>query len=131
MIKKIQKDTVEAVDSISQGTTEVEAGKKLALNAGESLNLIITGSNEVVDLSTQVAAASEEQSAASEQISKNIESISSVTHQSASGTQQIARAAEDLNRLTDNLQQLILQFKIDTGKSNLSVRTNGKLIHSL
>ena len=132
MIKKIQKDTVEAVDSISQGTVEVEAGKKLALNAGDSLKLIITGSNEVVDLSTQVAAASEEQSAASEQISKNIESISSVTHQSASGTQQIARAAEDLNRLTDNLQQLILQFKIDSSnKSNLSVRTNGKLIHSL
>jgi len=132
MIKKIQKDTVEAVDSISQGTVEVEAGKKLALTAGDSLKLIISGSNEVVDLSTQVAAASEEQSAASEQISKNIESISSVTHQSASGTQQIARAAEDLNRLTDNLQRLILQFKIDSSnKSNLSVRSNGKLIHSL
>ena len=131
MIKQIQKDTSGAVDSMQQGTKEVEAGKILAEKAGTSLQEIIHGAEKVVDIVTQVAAASEEQSSAAEQISKNIESISSVTTQSASGIQQIAHASEDLNRLTLNLQELIAQFKVEetSGKGNLAVRQNGKLVH--
>ncbi len=128
MIKRIQKDTNGAVESIQQGTAEVQKGKDLAAKAGESLEQIISGSAVVVDSAMQVAAASEEQSASAEQISKNIEAISSVTQQSAAGTQQIARAAEDLNRLTDNLQNLVSKFKIDVNerrndRSSLAVRS--------
>ncbi len=132
MIKQIQKDTSGAVESMEQGTKEVEIGKQLAEKAGASLQEIIHGAEKVVDIVSQVAAASEEQSSASEQISKNIESISSVTQQSASGIQQIAHASEDLNRLTLNLQELIAQFKVDetSGNSKLAVRQNGKLVHA-
>jgi methyl-accepting chemotaxis protein len=129
MIKQIQKDTSGAVESMEEGTKEVEVGKQLAEKAGTSLQEIIHGAEKVVDIVSQVAAASEEQSSAAEQISKNIESISSVTTQSASGIQQIAHASEDLNRLTLNLQELIAQFKVDESGSKLAVRTNGKLIH--
>ncbi len=142
MIRQIQSDTEGAVVSMQQGTEEVEKGKALAEKAGQSLKEIITGAQDVVDMSTQVAAASEEQSSAAEQISKNIESISSVTQQSAAGVQQIARAAEDLNRLTLNLQELVSRFKIDEStngngknshktetRSQLAVRSNGKLVH--
>ncbi len=129
MIKQIQKDTHGAVESMQQGTAEVESGKSLAEKAGLSLKEIIKGSEQVVDIVTQVAAASEEQSSASEQISKNIESISSVTQQSASGIQQIAHAAEDLNRLTLNLQELVAQFKVDAKEEKYAVRQNGKLVH--
>ncbi len=143
MIKQIQRDTEEAVVSMKQGTAEVEKGKELADKAGQSLKSIIHSAEEVVDMSTQVAAASEQQSATAEQISKNIEAISSVTQQSTAGVQQIARAAEDLNNLTLNLQELIAMFKIENNgkgnnnfknlsahKSNLSVRSNGVIVHS-
>jgi methyl-accepting chemotaxis protein len=131
MIKQIQKDTSGAVESMEQGTKEVEVGKQLAEKAGTSLQEIIHGAERVLDIVSQVAAASEEQSSAAEQISKNIESISSVTQQSAGGIQQIAHASEDLNRLTLNLQGLISQFKVDdtSNKANLAVRQNGKLVH--
>lgn len=146
MIKKIQKDTGSAVDSMQEGTEEVEKGITLADKAGTSLNEIISGSNKVVDIASQVATASEEQSATSEQISKNIEAISNVTNQSAAGIQQIARASEDLNKLTENLQRLLQQFRIsnnnETSKpdgktetnedyqdSNSYIRKNGKLIY--
>ena len=115
MIKQIQKDTSGAVDSIQQGTIEVEKGKQLADKAGESLKEIINGAEQVVNIVTQVAAASQEQASAAEQISKNIEAISSVTHESATGVQQIAKASEDLNRLTEHLQNLTSQFKIHEG----------------
>jgi PAS domain S-box-containing protein len=129
MIKQIQKDTSGAVESMEQGTKEVEVGKQLAEKAGTSLQEIIHGAEQVLDIVSQVAAASEEQSSASEQISKNIESISSVTQESASGIQQIAHASEDLNRLTLNLQELVARFKVDENGGKLAVRQNGKLVH--
>jgi len=119
MIKQIQKDTTEAVNSMELGTSEVEKGKELTDKAGKALSEIIEGSAEVINIITMVASASQEQSAAAEQISKNIEAISSVTNQNAAGTQQIARAAEDLNRLTNNLQNAIEHFKV-SGKNQSS-----------
>jgi len=133
MIKQIQTDTSGAVTSIKTGNEEVDKGRVLAQEAGTSLKQIISASEKVMDDVTQVATASEEQSSTAEQISKSIEGISSVTHQNASTTQQIARAAEDLNNLTENLQNLILQFKVSTGKdsnhlSGYTVRENGYLL---
>ena len=132
MIRKIQKDTKEAVDSVTEGSKVVEEGKKLASKAGGSLKEIITSANEVVDLANQVASASEEQSSTAEQISRNIESISNVTNESASGVQQIARAADDLNRLTETLSNLVGQFKVEkkSTRSEYYLRANGKLLKS-
>ncbi len=134
MIKRIQKETKGAVESIQQGTAEAQKGKSLAAKAGESLKQIITGSSAVLDRATQVAAASEEQSATAEQISRNIEAINNVAQESAAGVQQIARAAEDLNRLTDNLQNLVSRFNIDSERGNdrstLAVRSNGHIVHA-
>ena len=123
MIKQIQKDTKQAVESMQIGTREVESGKLLANNAGESLEDIIIRTEKVVDIITQVAAASEQQSSSAEEISRSIEAISTVTQESASGTHQIAHAAEDLNRLTLNLENLISQFKIDSGHSIKKIGT--------
>ncbi len=106
MIKKIQKDTEDAVTSMKQGKMEVDNGKEMANKAGEVLREIITGAEKVTDVAALVAAASEQQSASAEEISRNIESISSVTQQSAAGSQQIARSAEDLSNLTQNLERL-------------------------
>jgi methyl-accepting chemotaxis protein len=112
MIKKIQTDTGGAVDSMQQGTKEVQVGIQLADKAGKSLQEIVGISQKVTDMVTQIAAASEQQSSASEQIAKNVEAISKVTSETAQGTQQIARAAEDLNQLTENLQRQVAAFKI-------------------
>lgn len=138
MIKKIQKDTNGAVESMQEGASEVNRGKELASSAGSSLDDIINGSKKVVDMALQVSTASEEQSAAAEQISKNIEAISSVTQQSAAGVQQIARASGDLNKLTMNLEGLISKFKLNNAilepafanneKGNAYVRHNGHLV---
>jgi methyl-accepting chemotaxis protein len=113
MIKQIQKNTVGAVRSMSEGTNEVESGRTLALKAGTSLQEIIGGAESVVEMITSVANANQEQTHAAEMISKNIEAISSVTQETASGIQQVAKASEDLNHLTQNLQDLLHEFKMD------------------
>ncbi len=118
MIKQIQEDTEEAINSMQSGTEEVVKGKEYADKAGESLRQIILGSESVVDMSTQVATASEEQSAIAEEVSQNIDSINSFSQSSAAGIQQIAKASEDLNKLTVNLQNIISKFQIDDDAVN-------------
>ncbi|MFA8342645.1 MAG: methyl-accepting chemotaxis protein [Rhodothermaceae bacterium] len=123
MIKTIQKETKEAVVSIENGTVEVEHGKEMANQSGESLQRIIDATDKVVEIISQVAAASEEQSTTAETISINLEGINAVTHETASGVQEIAKASEDLNRLTNNLDELLGQFKFSSnqGDSNLKL----------
>ncbi|MBI1938321.1 MAG: methyl-accepting chemotaxis protein [Ignavibacteriales bacterium] len=134
MIKQIQNDTGDAVESMEVGALEVEKGKELSEQAGKSLNAIISGARDTVEMISLVAAASEEQSAASEQISKNIEVISTITNQSATGIQQVARAAEDLNRQTESLKELVSQFSLDETDKKVSIRSesyirsNGKFV---
>lgn len=130
MIKKIQRDTEEAVGSMEIGKAEVEKGKQLVYKAGLVLSDIILGAEKVSDIVSQVAVASEEQSRTAEQISRNVEGISSVTEQYAAGIQQVARAAEDLNQHTGLLQNLISRFNIAeenafSSKKNLMGSGNG------
>ena len=58
MIKKIQSDTTGAVQSMEEGTQEVERGIELADRAGTSLKEIVGVSQKVTDMVTQIAAAS-------------------------------------------------------------------------
>ena len=111
MIKGIQQETVEAVQSMQTGIDEVDRGRQLADKAGGSLNEIVVMSQRVMDMIQQIATAAEEQSSAAEQISKNIEHISSVTRETASGAQQSAAAAEELNRQAEALKTIVGQFK--------------------
>ena len=129
MIKQIQNDTYGAVNSINEGTDEVDKGKELANRAGASLLHIIESSEKVMDDIRQVATAGEEQSLTADQISKSIEGISTVTQQSAAGIQQIARAAEDLNQLTVNLQHLVSKFKISEKDGINKTITNFRLLN--
>jgi methyl-accepting chemotaxis protein len=131
MIEQIQKDTYNAVESMTEGTEEVNRGKELAARAGVVLEELIAGAGKVSDIAVQVAAASEEQSVSAEQISRNIESIAHVTEQSATGTQQIAHSSEELLNMTERLQTLISKFKIGAVTTkNYAVRQNGKIVEA-
>ncbi len=111
MIKGIQQETVDAVQSMQAGMDEVEKGKQLADMAGSSLNEIVVTTQKVMDMIQQMATAAEEQSTAAEQISRNVEHISSVTQETASGAKESAAAAEELNRRAEGLKVMVEKFR--------------------
>ncbi|MFZ5981373.1 MAG: methyl-accepting chemotaxis protein [Candidatus Zixiibacteriota bacterium] len=113
MIKGIQSQTEDAVQSMEAGIQEVDRGKELTDKAGNSLNEIVTMTQSVMNMIQQIATASEEQSTAAEQISKNVEYITSVTRETAKGAEQSAAAAEELNRQAEGLDKMVAQFKVD------------------
>jgi len=59
MIKGIQMDTEAAVRAMEKGTSEVQSGIELADSAGNSIQNILSGINELLNMVNQIAAASE------------------------------------------------------------------------
>ena len=112
MIKGIQDETSDAVRSMETGIQEVDKGRELADQAGNSLTEIVAMSQRVMDMIQQIATATEEQSTAAEQISRNVESVSSIVRETAGGAQQSAAAAEELNRQAEGMQKMVAQFKL-------------------
>jgi methyl-accepting chemotaxis protein len=115
MIKGIQQETSDAVKSMETGIQEVDKGRELADQAGNSLTSIVNMAQQVQDMIQQIATAAEEQSSAAEQISKNVETVSSIARESATGAQQSATAAEELNRQSEAMRQMVSKFRITEG----------------
>jgi methyl-accepting chemotaxis protein len=131
MINLIHTKTSGAVESIKAGSDEVNRGKELAGEAGESLKQIISSSAKVVDVTMQVASASEEQASAAEQISRSIDGINTVTQETAQGIHDIASSAEVLHNLTDNIKLLIDQFKLNVNYVKQSDDFGEKVHHEV
>jgi methyl-accepting chemotaxis protein len=113
MIKDIQKNTADAVSTMTEGTEEVERGIAAADEAGRALQGIVRIVQDATDRVADIARASEQQSEAADQISKNVDGISSVTRETALAVHQIAKAADDLSRLTEALMGSVHLFKMN------------------
>ncbi len=111
-ITAIQTETDQAVQRMSSGTDQVQEGVNKATQAGESLEKIVSGAQEVSGMIQSIAAAAEQQSAAAEEISRSIQSVSAVSNQVGEGTAQSAQAAAQLSLKAEQLRGLVGKFKI-------------------
>ena len=114
MIKTIQGDTDEAVNSMHQATEEVDQGKRLVDQAGDTLETIIARAEKVMEMIAHVATASQEQTSTSKQINLSIAEIHKVAEDTASRTRMITEIAQRLQSTTSDLQGLIHSFKLET-----------------
>lgn len=124
MIKGIQKETEGAVQAMNTGSQEVQNGINLADEAGESLGLVVSSSQEVLDMINQIVISSEQQAATSEQIAKNVISISRVTGESTQRIEEIAQASDELTKLTEHLKSVVSQFRFEQIGTNMNGHTN-------
>ncbi|MDH3892690.1 MAG: methyl-accepting chemotaxis protein [candidate division Zixibacteria bacterium] len=113
MIKGIQSETDQAVNSMEAGIQEVDKGKELADKAGNSLNEIVSMSQQVMRMINQIADAALEQSTAAEEIAKSVEDVSSIAKETAGGADQSASVAEQLSRQADHLKSMVAKFKVE------------------
>lgn len=113
MINNIQKETDFVVNAMNKGSEEVQNGISLADTAGNSLNQVVSSSQDVMGMINQIVASSEEQAATSEQIAKNVLTISQVTRESTNRIEEIASVSEQLSKLTYNLKEIVNKFKFN------------------
>jgi methyl-accepting chemotaxis protein len=113
MIQTIQEETKNAVSTMHNASSKVDAGVSAANRAGDALHEIIENVDNLQDMITHIATAATQQSAATEQVNSNMEQIAKMVQQSAVGADESAKACQDLSNLALDLQQVVAQFKVD------------------
>ena len=112
MIRVIQNETQQVVESMENGVREVETGTAEASSSGASLRQIMNQINDVTTQVSQIATAAEEQSATSSEISNNMHQITETIHSTSKSTHETTQAADRLSSLADSLRVLIGQFRL-------------------
>jgi methyl-accepting chemotaxis protein len=112
ILSDIQKATQAAVLVTEEGTKGVEAGGKLAAQAGTVIHQIAGEVEGGAQASVQIAAAATQQTAGMEQIGQAMGAIAQATTQALSSTRQAERAAQDLHVLAQSLQQTIAAYRL-------------------
>ncbi|MDZ7596147.1 MAG: methyl-accepting chemotaxis protein [Thiobacillus sp.] len=106
---------------IGNSVEQVEAGRKLVDEAGESMDDIVTSVQLVADIMSGTAAASQQQSAGIDQVNQAITQMDEITQQNAALVEQAAAASESMQVQAMKLAQLV-----DTFKLSESGRTAGR-----
>lgn len=114
MIKGIQTKTSEAVASMEHGIKEVDQGRDLTNEAGNSLEEIVTMSDNVMRMIQQISTASNEQANAAEEVARRINAINEVTENTTIQAKESTEAAKKLNRQAEELQTIVASFKCST-----------------
>jgi len=117
MIKKIQLDSTDSVQSMLKNKDEAEEGVNLAEQASSSLDKIVTTSERCKDQVQSIAASTEEQSAAIEEISTNVSNVADMFKNSQSTISDINSLSDDLKDVAGQLKHMISWF--NTGSDSL------------
>ncbi|HEU0277428.1 MAG TPA: methyl-accepting chemotaxis protein [Rhodanobacteraceae bacterium] len=112
LVQTIQSDTVEAVSSMEQTTTQVVNGARLAEDAGTALGEIEKVSNNLAGLIQGISSAAQQQSAAATNISSTMSSIQQITAQTSVGANQTAESIGNLANLAQELRRSVADFKL-------------------
>ena len=107
MVSTIQQEITGVVNSIHQGSEQVEHGLQLANRAGNALHEIVDHVGAINERVASMAAANEEQAGTSNLIAQSTDEIASLTERSVREAHEISAASEVLHELSSNLSQLV------------------------
>ncbi len=112
LVKTIQGDTNEAVNSMEQSTTGVVSGAKITERAGEALTEIERVSVQLATQIENISQTSRTQAAVASNISGTMTIIQEITMQTSSGTNETAASIERLAKLANDLKKSVAGFKL-------------------
>jgi methyl-accepting chemotaxis protein len=120
-ILQIQRDTVQAVEGIKKGNTEVQAGVTLAQQASTALESILKDTYQATMMVQATSNAIRQQASSSAEIAKSVEHLSIAAQRASSSLNDVARSSENLHDLTANLHDLVGNFTVHNGNHNSSL----------
>jgi aerotaxis receptor len=97
---------------ISASVEKVEAGSKLADDAGQSMSDIVNQVSRVTDLIAEISAASVEQAKGIGQVGDAVQQLDQVTQQNTALVEESAAAAESLSQRAAKLAEAVAVFKL-------------------
>lgn len=122
-VRNLASKSAEAAKSttalIEGSIKSVENGSKIAENAAQSLNNIVSGTQKTVDLIGGISNASEEQAAFLSQIDKEMDEISAVVQTNSATSEEATATSEELSRQAQLLKTTLSFFKLRSGAESL------------
>ncbi|GAA4034686.1 methyl-accepting chemotaxis protein [Actimicrobium antarcticum] len=100
---------------ISDSVAQVDAGTRLADDAGKTIHDIVSSVKQVADIMSEITAASQEQSAGITEVNQAIAQMDEMTQRNAALVEQAAAAAESLQDQAALLIQAVASFKTQDG----------------
>jgi methyl-accepting chemotaxis protein len=97
---------------IGNSVERVEAGSKLVLNAGSTMDEVVASVRQLADIMSEITAASQEQSIGIEQVNQAISHMDQATQQNAALVEEAAAAAESLQDQAGRLSQAASVFRL-------------------
>lgn len=113
LVKAIQGDIKEVVQSMEQTTAEVVAGTGLARKAGTALDDIQRVSTQLAELVSSITDASRNQSKAASELKGSMEVIRQVTLKTSSGIEDTREFILKLGGLTERLKLAVAGFSLN------------------
>ena len=102
---------------ISTSTERVQAGAKLAADAGATMSEIVTQADKVAKLISEITAATAEQSTGIDQVNTAVAQLDHATQQNAALVQESAAAAASLSDMASQLVAAVRVFKLETANA--------------
>jgi methyl-accepting chemotaxis protein len=98
---------------IGASVEKVEGGTRLVIDAGKTMNEIVSSVQRVSDIIGEITAASSEQSDGIGQINGSVTQLDQMTQQNAALVEESAAAAESLREQAVRLAEVVSTFKLD------------------
>jgi len=112
MIQAIQSGAQDAMQSMTEGGTQVGMGVSMAAKAGDSITHIEASSRNVLASVTEISSALQEQSSTSNLIAQNVEKIAQMTEENGAAVRNVNLAADRLEQLAGKLNSLVAKFRV-------------------
>ncbi len=112
LVRTIQSDTREAVNSMEQSTAEVVSGAELSQGAGTALEQIEAVSHQLAELIDNITENAKQQATAAVSTSDTMNIIQEITIQTSTGTNESAESIGRLSELTNELRKSVSGFKL-------------------
>ncbi|MGB6742528.1 MAG: methyl-accepting chemotaxis protein [Terracidiphilus sp.] len=112
MIRNIQRDTVETVEAMEKGSSQVHGGVEKTAAMGHALQSIQQLAKDAGMQVAQIAAATTQQVAAIEETTANIGQITQFVQHSSHSADQTANACHELSRLAADLHDQSGRFRM-------------------
>lgn len=103
LIKGIQETVAEAVQSMDEGSQEVEIGAVRADKAGQALANILKAVEAVDQQVKEISTAAQQMAASSDELGSAMDAVSAVVKENTTATEEIATGSNEVSQAIDNI----------------------------
>ena len=112
VIEDIQRSTGEAIAGVETGQERAATGVRLVSEAGDSMNAVREGTDQVMRAIDEISTSLQEQRIASTEIANNVERIAQMASNNNDAANSIAIATSQLNGLARSLHDMTERFHL-------------------